>query len=246
MKLKRAKAYKKQMNYLHLNFGFREPYQILVDEEMILEAVRTNFDLKAGFERTLQGAVKPMVTQCAIEHLYKAKDPQAISLAKTFERRRCGHRPGESTLSVFECIKDVVDAKGENKHRYAVATQKPKLRAFFRGIPAVPLIHIKRSVMVLEPMGEVTQEARRSIESKKLETGLNEQPQRADDGQKVSRTKGPKAPNPLSVKKRQRPLESDETNTAKKRRKRGKKKGSSLDDSTTKNGQVAPMQQAEN
>lgn len=238
MKLKRAKAYKKQMNYLHLNFGFREPYQVLVDEEIILEAARTNFDLKAGLERTLQGAVKPMVTQCTIEHLYRAKDAQAIDLAKSFERRRCGHLPGESTLSVYECIKDVLEVKGENKHRYVVATQKPKLRIYFRSIPAVPLVHIKRSVMVLEPMAEATQEARKHIEAAKLQTGLNIQPSHPESSEKGSRLKGPKGPNPLSVKKRQRPIEVEQGNSAKKRRKRGKKKSSTQDDAPANNEPV--------
>lgn len=47
------------MTYYHINFKFREPYQVLVDEEIVLECIRTKFDLAAGLRRTLQGEVKP-------------------------------------------------------------------------------------------------------------------------------------------------------------------------------------------
>jgi hypothetical protein len=43
-----------------------------------------------------------------------------------------------------------------NKHRYIVASQSQPLRARLREIPAVPLIHINRSVMVLEPLSDAT------------------------------------------------------------------------------------------
>ena len=43
-----------------------------------------------------------------------------------------------------------------NKHRYLVATQSVELRNTLREIPAVPIIHINRSVLVLEPPSQVT------------------------------------------------------------------------------------------
>lgn len=92
------------------------------------------------------------ITQCCIRHLYEhPKEPglnQAIDLAKTFERRRCGHRPEDfdKALTSLECLKHVVDEKGrgENKHRYVVATQDQNVRRFMRGVSGVPLIYIVR------------------------------------------------------------------------------------------------------
>lgn len=234
MKLKRGKAYRKLMNYHQLNFNFHEPYQVLVDEEIIINAVASKYDLVAGLERTLQGKVKVMITQCTIEHLYRAKIPEAkeaVSIAKTFERRRCGHVPqNDQTLSAFECIKEMVG--DTNKHRYCVATQKPKLRARLRQVVAVPIIYISRSVMILEPMSSATKNARKNLEESKLTQGLNKVTsieENGDAGPELAHKKksGPKGPNPLSIKKRQRP--SGEENTGgdgegKKRRKRGKKK----------------------
>ncbi len=38
-------------------------------------------------------------------------------------------------LSNLECLKTVVDGKGENKHRYVVASQDAQLRRLMREIP---------------------------------------------------------------------------------------------------------------
>ena len=43
-----------------------------------------------------------------------------------------------------------------NKHRYVVATQSQPLRMRLRSIPAVPLVHVNRAVMVLEPPSDIT------------------------------------------------------------------------------------------
>lgn len=242
MKLKRAKAYKKLMSYLQLNFNFHEPYQVLVDEEIVLNAVASKYDLVAGLERTLQGKVKVMITQCTIEHLYRAKTPegkQAVALAKTFERRRCGHVPqNDQTLSAFECIKEVVGPT--NKHRYAIATQKPKLRAILRQVVAVPIVYISRSVMILEPMSGATKNARKNMEESKLTQGLNKvstHEEEPTNGEPVHKKKtGPKGPNPLSVKKRQRSGEEGQGNgdgEGKKRRKRGRKQASNEEGAST-------------
>jgi U3 small nucleolar RNA-associated protein 23 len=47
------------MQQYGLNFGFREPYQVLLDAEMIRDADRFKMDLVGGLERTLHGQVKP-------------------------------------------------------------------------------------------------------------------------------------------------------------------------------------------
>jgi len=78
MRGKRSKQYRKLMQQYGLNFGFREPYQVLrefsirpgfahnyadksieVDANMIKDADRFKMDLIGGLERTLHGQVKP-------------------------------------------------------------------------------------------------------------------------------------------------------------------------------------------
>lgn len=116
-----------------------------------------------------------MITQCCIHELYIAGRSQqpAVDLAKTFERRKCNHReaiPGDDCLasvvgpySIRLIHNPKLDAyssayfEGDsNKHRYIVATRSQPLRVKLRQIPAVPIIHINRSVVVLEPPSDLT------------------------------------------------------------------------------------------
>ncbi|ERS96052.1 U3 small nucleolar RNA-associated protein 23 [Sporothrix schenckii 1099-18] len=180
MRAKRSKQYKKLVQQYQLHHGFREPYQVLVDGDLVRDAERFTMDLQAGLERTLHGKVKIMITQCCIRHLYSMpKEPginRAIDLAKTFERRRCGHRPDdfEEALSALECLTHVVDkdGRGENKHRYVVATQDQSVRRYMRTVSGVPLIYINRSVMIMEPMSEVTAQVGASAERAKFRSEL--------------------------------------------------------------------------
>ncbi|KAG1885717.1 Fcf1-domain-containing protein [Suillus subluteus] len=200
MRQKRAKTYRKLMHLYSMSFGFRQPYQILVDSEMCQIAMDAKLDLIKQFSTVLQGNVKPMITQCCMHELYlqgKVRQP-AVDLAKTFERRKCNHReaiPGD------ECLSSVVgDA---NKHRYVVATQSQSLRNGLRIIPAVPVIHINRAVMVLEPPSEATLKAKELTEEQSLRPSA---PELATVHKPMpKKRKGPKGPNPLSVKKKKNP-----------------------------------------
>ncbi|KAJ7169588.1 Fcf1-domain-containing protein [Mycena filopes] len=203
MRQKRAKAYRKLMALYSMSFGFRQPYQVLVDSEMCKAATELKMELAKQLNSVLQGDIKPMITQCCIHELYllgKTQQP-AVDLAKTFERRKCNHRepiPGD------ECLASVV---GEtNKHRYVVATQSQPLRVELRSIPAVPIVHVNRSVMVLEPPSDATIRSKEHTEEQALHpTGSEKQtlagPSTATEPPRKKK-KGPKGPNPLSVKKK--------------------------------------------
>ncbi|TFK94286.1 PIN domain-like protein, partial [Polyporus arcularius HHB13444] len=202
MRQKRAKAYRKLMSLYALTFGFRQPYQVLVDSHMCKDAIVRKIDFVKQLGVVLQGTVKPMITQCCIHELYlQGKEQQpAVDLAKTFERRKCNHReaiPGD------ECLSSVV---GEtNKHRYVVATQSQELRQKLRAIPAVPIVHNNRSVMILEPPSDTTLRAKALEEEKALHPTAPEAaklPAAAPTEPPKKKKKGPKGPNPLSVKKK--------------------------------------------
>ncbi|KAI0735249.1 Fcf1-domain-containing protein, partial [Earliella scabrosa] len=202
MRQKRAKAYRKLMSLYSMSFGFRQPYQVLVDSHMCTDAVAHKTELAKQLGVVLQGTVKPMITQCCIHELYlqwKTHQP-AIDLAKTFERRKCNHReaiPGD------DCVASVI---GEtNKHRYVVATQSQELRQKLRAIPAVPIVHMNRSVMILEPPSDATLRAKALAEEQALHPTAPEAaklPTAAPSEPPKKKKKGPKGPNPLSVKKK--------------------------------------------
>lgn len=97
-------------------------------------------------------------------------------MAKTFERNRCNHR---EAIPAEDCISSIVGMirntnKGipllpywhlgkKNKNRYIVATQSDELRDKLRSIPAVPIIHVKRGVLVLEPPSDATKKKKAEV-----------------------------------------------------------------------------------
>jgi U3 small nucleolar RNA-associated protein 23 len=182
-----------------------------------------------------------VITQCSIRHLYAAKNEdgikKAIDLAQTLERRRCGHHPDNypEPLSAEECIKSVVDPRdnGNNKHCYVVASQSLDLRRLMRQVKGVPLVYVKRAVMVMEPMADQTEDFRQAEEKRKFRSGLKnkagekrkrddevEEGDKADGVDKGDRSepepkpkkkkRGPKEPNPLAVKKRKSKTNEEE------------------------------------
>ena len=50
-----------------------------------------------------------------------------------------------------------------NKHRYVVASQSQPLRSKLRTVAGTPLVHITRSVMVLEPPSDATLQAKETV-----------------------------------------------------------------------------------
>ena len=172
-----------------------------------------------------------------MRHLYLLKDvPQPtkealILIAKSMERRRCNHHVLDEPLSTLECFNSVLDPKNShtNRNRYVIASQDEDVRRYCRGIKGVPLVYVKRSVMVMEPMAAGSVNAREGMEKEKFRNGLKtrgtglvgKRKRNENDGDAIARegqeaksvteggeraekkrkVKGPKGPNPLSVKK---------------------------------------------
>ena len=236
MRGKRAKQYRKLMKQYSLTFGFREPYQIL--------GAFLTLHGSTGLANVNLTSVKPMITQCSIRHLYAlpSTHPQKetlIAVAKAMERRRCNHHTLEEPLSTVECLSSVIDPKSThtdkdlvNRFNYILAAQDEELRRWGRSVRGVPSIYVKRSVMVMEPMGERSQGIKEGTERGKFRAGLRGKEvlgkrkrdvQDAGEGAKdedgvigegnqetkvdeekpeeKKRKRGPKGPNPLSVRK---------------------------------------------
>ncbi|SCW01484.1 LAFE_0E00650g1_1 [Lachancea fermentati] len=211
MRQKRAKSYRKQMLVYNHSFKFREPYQVLVDNQIVLDTHKSSYDLVKGLKRTLQAEVKPMITQCCMQALYETGNQDAIEEAKTYERRRCNHPPKEPRPPL-ECIMSIVDVNGKNKHRYVVASQDLEIRRKLRSVPGVPLIYMNRSVMVMEPLSKASETVNKTQEHEKLFKGLNDpkyaglshDPESANSKTPALQKKKRQAkePNPLSVRKK--------------------------------------------
>lgn len=104
------------------------------------------------------------------------------------------------------------DARRRNRvddEAFAALRRAQKLRVSARSIPGVPIVYVKRSVMILEPMSTPSENVRDGVERSKFRAGLNDEVilgkrKRVEEGEekkkRPSSTKA-KAPNPLSVKK---------------------------------------------
>lgn len=243
MRQKRAKAYKKQMNlYVH-TFRFREPFQTIVDDELVLTCNQASFDLVKGLNRTVQAETKPMITQCCMQALYATDNQRAIDMAKRFERRRCNHPPKDPKPPA-ECIESIVNIDGVNKHRYVVASQSVRLRRRLRSVPGVPLVYMNRSVMVMEPASDASKRAAALSESAKLSEGLNDakvgyvekKTEEEEEEPKKKKRKGPSEPNPLSIKKKKTEKVERVEKVEKPKKKRVRRHGKKGDDGENEGG----------
>ena len=150
--------------------------------------------------------------------------------------RHCKHNPDETPLSEAECLFDLVagQVRGnelpKNKQHFVLATADPSekerrgkgyvdLREQIRRVPGVPVVYVKRSVMVLEELSGASERMKRGVEREKLREGLvlgtrkrkrNQDEDEGDDkenGGDVETVRKParkreKGPNPLSVRKK--------------------------------------------
>ncbi|GAA5906883.1 rRNA-binding ribosome biosynthesis protein UTP23 [Sporobolomyces salmoneus] len=228
MRQKRVKSYRKVMQLYCAAFGFREPYQLLVDAAFLRSCVQQKLDFYARLQDVLQGTVKPMITQCCIQALYdQGEEGQAaVEMAKEFERRKCNHfkpRPEDECMTAM--------AGEDNKNRYVIATQSTELRQTLRKVPGTPIIYIARSVVLLETPSDQTLAKKQSMENSKLHASKeelallsgkplpkpstsdeeNDEEREAGEGaggdeppKKKRKQRGPKGPNPLSVPKKKK------------------------------------------
>lgn len=107
----------------------------------------------------------------SISHVQK---DALVAVARSMERRRCNHHTLEEPLSTLECLSNVIDPKNSktNKNCYVVASQDEEVRRYCRGVKGVPLVYVKRSVMIMEPMADSSVGVREGIERGKFRSGL--------------------------------------------------------------------------
>lgn len=239
MRSKRLKQYKKAMQVYQNVYGFRVPFQVLMDGTIIVVAHKHKMSLVDIVPRILSGSSKLLYTSCVVKELedladkVEDKDIQkniksAIHFArKNFEWRKCDHV--KECVSAKECIASMVGQK--NAHKFSVGTQDLELRQKLRSIPGVPLFYIKNSVCILEPHSHITAQTAEKIEIQKtLPESFENIPKGASESgiKKAKKKKRSIEPNPLSCKKpKTKPAdntESRETSTSEKPKK--KKRGS--------------------
>ncbi|EXX66983.1 Utp23p [Rhizophagus irregularis DAOM 197198w] len=202
MRQKRTKQYKRLMALYSISFGFREPYQILVDSNFMRTALRYKMDISKQLCTVMLGNTKQLYTSCTLAEVKdQSKDEFGTENAlKRFELRGCIHRHKPVSSAEWP----------DNPHNYCVATQNESLRKRFRAIPGIPLLYINRTVLILEPPSYATLQKSKKIENVKTHASVEElsflakanSDIQVDTEKPKKKRKGPKEPNPLSCKKK--------------------------------------------
>ncbi|XP_017310339.1 rRNA-processing protein UTP23 homolog [Ictalurus punctatus] len=236
MKIKRQKHAKKTISFYKYNFGFREPFQILIDGTFCQAALKNKIQIKEQLPKYFMGEVQFCTTKCALKELETlSKDLYGAKLIlQRFQIRRCKHK---EPVPASQCLLSMLAET--NAHHYFVATQDRELTKALMEIPGVPLIYIVLNTMVLDKpsacsvkhveavqLGElVSPHQQQSLQSLKVEQGLSKDGEERR-GKKRKRKAG--NPNPLSClkKKKKNPMAQQPkmTDGEKKRRSRHRKR----------------------
>jgi len=228
MKHKRQKKVNKIMKYYELNFGFRKPYNVLVDGTFCVDALNNKVVVKDQITKYLED-VKVVTSGCCITEIENIGLGQLFGPAmilKNFSLFRCGHI---KALSASHCIKSLI--KNGNEEHLIIATQDENLRKELRKIPGVPLLSLHRSAPCLENPSGMTVDLTEKIadgltdltsHQKMILKELKKQTLGENTGVKKKKRKGPKRPNPLSCLKKK--IKAEPVLPAKKKKRRKKKK----------------------
>jgi len=205
MKLKRRKHCEKYLAFYRNYFRIHRPYQLLVDLTFCQEALQNRVQIKDQLARYLDGEFKLFITDCikAEGHMIGSRLHGALVIADNFSRFNCGH---DKAIEATSCISSLV--KNDNQHGLFIATQDHELRDVLRSMPGIPLLHVNHNVIVLEKPSTTSIEVSEKQDSIRLirehEQGIISKIKTEKSETQRKKRKGPKGPNPLSVKKKQK------------------------------------------
>uniref|UniRef100_A0A7S2B5Q5 UTP23 sensor motif region domain-containing protein n=1 Tax=Octactis speculum TaxID=3111310 RepID=A0A7S2B5Q5_9STRA len=165
MRLLRGKKARKTLAFFRLNFGISPPYRVLLDGNFIHECTSYKIDILARLGKQLGGEKFMLyVPSCVISELEMLGTNMKPAL--TFALENCEVVACDSAESCSAGILGLIGEK--NAEGYLVASQDEDLRCELRAIPGVPLMFIKRTVLILESTGHASKTATVQMETKKV------------------------------------------------------------------------------
>jgi len=207
MKIKRAKKVSKTLEFFRNNFGFRAPYQVLLDGTFSAGCLEAKVNIKEQIPKYL-GEARLFTTPCCITELEQLNCYGAMMVAKGFPVFKCGHQQAEPAST---CIASLVG--GHNSRHFVVATNDYGLRTLLRGVPGTPVLYLHGNSPTLERPSELTRgrveqeaEERTGVTTHQARTikAMKKQVFGEEVKPKKKKRKGPKGPNPLSCKKKKK------------------------------------------
>lgn len=228
----RAKQGRKTLAYFRISFGIAPPYSILVDGNFIHTACSFKIDILARIKKHVGDKFQLFVPSTVIAEL-KALG-KAFEAALEFAQTHC-EVVRIDKLSSFETPNEEIKALigKTNASKYFVATQEAELRDYLRKLPGIPLLHIQRTVLLLESPSSSSRHVSTNAEADKIrkfggaesetleiarKVRLQDRAdKRRQDGMASTAPKKQKAkgPNPLSVLKKKGNIDSQAQKTTK-------------------------------
>lgn len=234
MRINRYKRVQRHLSFYKNAFGFRPPYQILVDGTFCAAALKYKVNIRDQMPRYLGDEVKLCTTICAVVET-ESLGPTlygATLVIKQFPVRRCGHE--KQPITAANCFHSMV--RKRNPDHYMVATQDHDLSERLRALVGVPLLYLFNAITLEKPSEKSEQKGMEALheQSQAPERQLDviKQLKRKEnlvqDAPMKRKRRKPAGPNPLSCKKPKktpkRPSETKQASTeGVKKRKRHKR-----------------------
>ena len=134
MKIKKSKTFKKTLNYYKINFGFFDPFHLILDGNFLNLLVEKKMDLKDRLEKILKGAVFLQSTECIVYEVSLLGEDFRGTYIQTRKLSRIKCHTTEHK-NPRDCILEIIGDKNEGK--YMVGTQDEGLRKALRDVAGV-------------------------------------------------------------------------------------------------------------
>ncbi|KPJ13256.1 rRNA-processing protein UTP23-like [Papilio machaon] len=214
MKITRYKKVQKYLKFYYNNFGFHQPYQVLLDGTFCFAAFKEQINIREQLPKYLNGQAKLLTTRCIIIETEKIskKTHGALTILKQFGIHECGHK---EPVTGSQCILSMVGKKNE-KH-YILASQDRDLQDKMRAKAGVPLLYLHNKSPTLEKPSKasynkagqalesnftfITPTQNESLKNMKKVLGVED---KVEAPKVVIKKKKTHNPNPLSCKKKKK------------------------------------------
>lgn len=105
MKIARYKKASKTINFYKHNFGFRDPYQVLIDATFCQLALQHQINIQDQLPKYLQAELRLVTTQCIIVEAEGLGGgvSGATQIVKQFLVHKCGH--DQKPIAGADCMK---------------------------------------------------------------------------------------------------------------------------------------------
>ncbi|VDK74961.1 unnamed protein product [Litomosoides sigmodontis] len=167
-----------------------------------MAALQNKINLREQMPKYLNAEVHIRVTACVLKELEKLGSALygALHICKQFDVESCPHKPVRTAV---ECIKHMA-RRIKRKMTYFFATQDNELTEALKQIPGIPILFIKYNAILIDRPSEATIQEVEKPKNQLLEVNKLKRAVFGEAEKPKRKRKGPKGPNPLSVKKKKK------------------------------------------